>query len=228
MQTFYFFIVLLFFIFSTIVTATQLQPLPSASPPPVQSQDPSSPAPPPVKGHHGRRRRNAAKFFGYVRTSRTTYLHNQTELAVEFLHAHNWVRNEYKLPALEWDENLASFARKYLMERYDDCQCVHSSANYGENLFWGKRLHWTPCDAVYYWYMEKNAYNFNTLKCEPPPKMCEHFTQIVWRDTTHVGCALQHCKNANPAGTTGVGMLIICEYNPPGNYANENPLLHAT
>jgi hypothetical protein len=112
------------------------------------------------------------------------------------------------------------------MERYDDCQCTHSSANYGENLFWGKRLHWTPCDAVYYWYMEKNSYDFNTLKCEPPPKMCEHFTQIVWRDTTHVGCALQHCKNAG--GTAGVGMLIICEYNPPGNYANENPLLHAT
>lgn len=211
MHTFPFFIVLLIFIFSNIVTATQSQQ--SLSPPPPHGKS--------HHGHHGHHRRNAAKFFGYVRTSPTAFLNNQTELINEFLHAHNWVRSEYKLPALKWDENLASFARKYLMERYNDCKLVHSNANYGENMFWGKKLHWTPSDAVYYWYKEKTWYSFKTLKCEPPPKMCEHFTQIVWRDSTHVGCALQHCKN------NGTGMLIACEYNPAGNYVNENPLVHA-
>ncbi|XP_004497435.2 pathogenesis-related protein 1C-like [Cicer arietinum] len=211
MHTFLFFIVLLIFLTtSTIVGSTNEQP-------PLMS-----PAPPHKGGHHGHRRRNTAKFFGYIRKNQTAYLHNQTELANEFVYAHNWVRNEYKLPALTWDESLASIARKYLMERYEDCKLVHSNESYGENMFWGKKLHWTPCDAVYYWYMEKNYYDFKTLKCEPPPKFCEHFTQIVWRDSTHVGCALQHCHLPES------GMLIACEYDPPGNYINENPLLHST
>ncbi|RYR73579.1 hypothetical protein Ahy_A02g007998 [Arachis hypogaea] len=124
-------------------------------------------------------------------------------LADEFLHAHNWVRNKYNLPPYTWDENLESVARKYLMERYDDCRVIHSKYGY-----------------------EKDWYDFNKLTCTPPPpskpnrppKMCGHFTQIVWRDSLRVGCGLQHCNDRN------AGMLIACEYDPPGNYANENPL----
>ncbi|CAK8571043.1 unnamed protein product [Lathyrus sativus] len=227
MRTFHFFIALLFFVFSLIstttsVAATAVVVVAAASPTTPATQQKPSPSASRGKGGGGRRRRNTAKFFGFVRTSRSAYLHNQTELAKEFLHAHNWVRKEYKLPELAWSENLASFARKYLTERSDDCKLVHSSGNYGENLFWGKKLHWTPSDAVYYWYMEKDSFDFNTLKCEPPPKLCEHFTQMVWRDSEHVGCALQHCKNE------GTGMLIACEYDPPGNFVNENPLVHST
>lgn len=196
MPTFYLFTVLLLLGVTVVITA--------------QQQTPSR------GGHHGRRR-NTAKFFGYARTNGTSFLNNQTELAKEFLHAHNWVRKEYKIPALTWDENLASFARKYLMERYGDCKMVHSTGNYGENMFWGKRLHWTPSDSVYYWYQEKEWFNFTSLTCTEQ-KFCEHFTQIVWRDSLRVGCALQHCRDA------GTGMLIACEYDPPGNYEKENPL----
>ncbi|XP_058761970.1 pathogenesis-related protein PRB1-3-like [Vicia villosa] len=217
MRTFLFFIVLLFFS-SSVISTVSAHETPTTTPATPSTQQPSTPS----KKGRGRRRRNAAKFFGFVRANRTMYLYNQTELAKEFMHAHNWVRKEYKLPPLAWSENLASFARKYLMERYDDCKLVHSTANYGENMFWGKKLHWTPSDAVYYWYKEKDSFDFNTLKCAPPPKLCEHFTQIVWRDSSHVGCALQHCKNV------GTGMLIACEYDPPGNFVNENPLVHTT
>lgn len=221
--------VLLFFIFIVISTTTTVAtavvatttPAPPATPATPTTQQSSLPASR-VKGHRGGRRRNAAKFFGFIRTNRTMYLHNQTELANEFMHAHNWVRREYKLPALAWSEDLADVARKYLSVRYEDCKLVHSTANFGENMFWGKKLHWTPSDAVYYWYMEKDSFDFNTLKCEPPPKLCEHFTQMVWRDSSHVGCALQHCKNGE------TGMLIVCEYDPPGNFVNENPLVHFT
>ncbi|XP_061353923.1 pathogenesis-related protein 1-like [Gastrolobium bilobum] len=166
-------------------------------------------------GHH---RGNPGKLFGYVRSNNPQDFNNHTKLAEEFLHAHNWVRNEYKLPPFAWDEKLASFARGYLMQRYNDCKMVHSTADYGENLFWGRKRHWTPSDAVYFWYREKRWYDFNTRKCASPPKMCDHFTQIVWRDSTRVGCALQHCFN------TSAGMLVACEYDPPGNYVNENPL----
>lgn len=185
-----------------------------------QHQKSGPPPTPPTRQHglnRGHVRRNAAKFFGYFRRNPTEYLHNQTVLKEEFMHAHNWVRTEFKLPTLTWDEKLASFARQYLMQRYEDCKLAHSTANYGENLFWGKNLHWTPSDAVYYWYMEKQWYDFKTLKCTGN-KDCEHFTQIVWRDSTRVGCALQHCHKHQ------MGMLIVCEYDPPGNFVDEHPL----
>lgn len=197
MRTFCLFIVLLL-LAVTVVTAAQ-QKTPSRH------------------GHHGGRRRNAAKYFGYVRKNGTSYLKDQNELAKEFIHAHNWVRTQYKLPALKWDESLASFARKYLMQRYGDCQMIHSTSNYGENMFWGKKLHWTPSDSVYYWYQEKKWFNFSSLNCQPK-QSCEHFTQIVWRDSQRIGCALQHCQNPKN------GMLIVCEYDPPGNFEKENPL----
>ncbi|CAJ1968416.1 unnamed protein product [Sphenostylis stenocarpa] len=170
---------------------------------------------PTISAHN---RFDARSYFGYVAENNDTTFTNKTLLAEEFLHAHNWVRNQYQLPAFEWDEKLASYSRSYLMERYEDCLLVHSNSMYGENIFWGKMRYWTPSDATYYWYQEKQWYDFKTLTCAPPPKACGHFTQVVWRDSHRIGCALQNCQDPS------MGMLIACEYDPAGNYENENPL----
>ncbi|KAK7279409.1 hypothetical protein RJT34_24461 [Clitoria ternatea] len=170
-------------------------------------------------GKGGRHRVNARQYFGWVPKNDMHTSVNQV-IAQEFLHAHNWVRKVYKLPELVWDEKLASYARGYLMQRYEDCMLVHSDSDFGENVFWGKKLHWTASDATYWWYVERQWYDFKTLTCLPPPKNCGHFTQLVWRDSARVGCALQHCRNSTQ------GMLIACEYDPPGNYDNEHPLKH--
>ncbi|XP_054801584.1 probable pathogenesis-related protein CaO19.6200 [Prosopis cineraria] len=137
----------------------------------------------------------------------------------EFLVAHNWVRVLFKLPLFTWDEKLENVAKQYAMQHYDDCKMVHSDLPYGENIFWGLRLHWTPSDAVYYWLEESKWYNFTNLQCTAPPgKDCGHFTQLVWKDSLRLGCALQHCRDPTK------GMLVVCEYDPPGSYDNENPL----
>ncbi|MED6189459.1 hypothetical protein PIB30_096187 [Stylosanthes scabra] len=173
--------------------------------------------------------KNPGKLFGWTPNNEIMASDTKALLADEFLHAHNWVRSKYNLPLYTWDEDLESVARKYLMERYDDCKVIHSNYAYGENLFWGKKLHWTPSDIVYFWYTEKDWYDFEKGTCFLPPsssstrqnrlpKICGHFTQIIWRDSLRVGCGLQHCNDRN------AGMLIVCEYDPPGNYANENPL----
>lgn len=36
-----------------------------------------------------------------------------------------------------------------------------------------------------------------------------HFTQLVWKNTTTVGCGAANCD--------GIGWLLVCEYNPAGN-----------
>ena len=207
----------------------QNPPIPTTNQNQNQNQNQNSTTPPQIKGggngNQGQEnRKNPGKLFGWAPNNGTTSSDNRALLADEFLHAHNWVRSKYNLPPYTWDEKLEIFARKYLMKRYNDCKMVHSKASYGENLFWGKKLHWTPSDAVYFWYMEKDSFDFKTLKCSPPPtrnnapKTCGHFTQVVWRDSLRLGCALQHCNNRS------AGMLIACEYDPPGNYDNENPL----
>ncbi|EDO14674.1 hypothetical protein Kpol_282p1, partial [Vanderwaltozyma polyspora DSM 70294] len=41
-----------------------------------------------------------------------------------------------------------------------------------------------------------------------------HFTQLIWKDTTQVGCGIKYCGDY-------YGDYIICSYNPPGNYQGE-------
>ncbi|KAK2647656.1 hypothetical protein Ddye_015145 [Dipteronia dyeriana] len=136
------------------------------------------------------------------------------KLAREFLNAHNKVRVEKGQPLLKWDAKLARTARRWGSERRNDCEMRHSSSPYGENLFWGGRDHWTPTEVVESWAKEQDYYNVLSNGCEAG-QMCGHYTQIVWRSTAKVGCARQKC--------TGGGVLVICNYDPPGNYINENP-----
>jgi pathogenesis-related protein 1 len=44
--------------------------------------------------------------------------------------------------------------------------------------------------------------------------MCGHYTQIVWRNTKAVGCAV---------GGKGAREVWVCDYDPPGNYVGQRP-----
>lgn len=100
------------------------------------------------------------------------------------------------------------------MKLIADCKMVHSLGPYGENLFWGKYDNWTPTQAVESWVSEREFYDARNNSCTPG-EMCGHYTQVIWRDSLKVGCTRAKCQNG--------GVLIICEYDPPGNYVNESP-----
>ncbi len=46
-----------------------------------------------------------------------------------------------------------------------------------------------------------------------------HFTQLVWKGTTTVGCARVDC--AGSAGGNVQGWFVVCEYYPPGNVGGQ-------
>jgi uncharacterized protein YkwD len=122
------------------------------------------------------------------------------------LDSHNSYRAKHCAPALTWSAQIAATAQTWA----NGCKFVHDqNDDYGENLAMGTSL--TAQQAVDLWYGEASAYDF----AMPGHKSgTGHFTQIIWRGTTELGCGRAEC---------GDGALIVCRYSPPGNYTGEYP-----
>lgn len=45
-----------------------------------------------------------------------------------------------------------------------------------------------------------------------------HLSQIIWSDTTEIGCAIGMCDGGELAAGMD-GYFAVCNYNPPGNVA---------
>lgn len=49
-----------------------------------------------------------------------------------------------------------------------------------------------------------------------------HFSQIVWADTTSIGCYTAYCPNG--LANTGANVspyFTVCNYHPPGNFGGQ-------
>ncbi|KAI5954649.1 hypothetical protein KGF54_002425 [Candida jiufengensis] len=105
--------------------------------------------------------------------------------ANEILGEHNRLRALHGVPALIWNNTLATYAANYAATHFDcnNVQLIHSGGPYGENLAAGYVGGIDPTDA---WYNEIKDYNFN----QPGYSSATgHFTQVVWRSTSRLGCA---------------------------------------
>jgi pathogenesis-related protein 1 len=136
----------------------------------------------------------------------------------EFVDLHNAARAEVGVDPVSWDDNVAAYAQSYARQRQGDCARVHSQGGpYGENILAGPAgADVSASSAVGMWVAEKQYYHHNTNSCSAPAgESCMHYTQVVWRNTTTIGCARVGCNNG--------GAFIICSYNPRGNWANQPP-----
>jgi len=69
------------------------------------------------------------------------------------------------------------------------------------------------------------SYLFPVANYNPDRPVLSHFTQVVWKATTQVGCASKQCEGLlepNVSGRAGTGNLLdgtyyVCLYTPPGN-----------
>jgi uncharacterized protein YkwD len=124
---------------------------------------------------------------------------------------HNRHRADHCTPALKWSATLASHAQTSA----DRCSNSHNTAELdaqqeGENLYNGNGAGFTtPKAASDFWYNEWMNYNFDTPVLVLQGKMNGHFTQMVWKDTTEIGCAAKVCSN---------GTFYSCRYHKRGNW----------
>ncbi len=133
----------------------------------------------------------------------------------EVIWRHNYWRKlaDPSIPKMKWSKTLASAARIWANELAKDCEMRHSTSKYGENIFWGS-ISFNAKAVVDAWAEERHDYNYETNKCKEGAQ-CGHYTQIVWRKTTEVGCAKVRCGTGNE--------IWVCMYNPAGNYVGEKP-----
>ena len=133
-------------------------------------------------------------------------------LAREMLSAHNSVRVGVKVPPLEWSEQLAGVAQKWANELINKHQFSHNMAvKYGENLFEITGATASAAQVVKAWDAESRYYNYASNSCSAK---CGHYTQLVWRSTKRVGCAVAR---------SGGREVWVCDYDPPGNWVGQRP-----
>lgn len=139
--------------------------------------------------------------------------------------------------ALEWDEGLEQVAQDWA----DGCDWQHNpnrTADYsaqggsgyvGENIayqassiqssarfdqaVWGMDAF---ADEDQYWSFGRMGVNDY---CSQEP--CGHFTQLVWANTTHVGCAVSFCPSQTLSAYPAT--YLVCNYSPGGNITGRTP-----
>lgn len=128
---------------------------------------------------------------------------------------HNHWRSQVKTPPVVWSDKLAAFAQAWANELAKrGCAMKHrptkgkwNGSAYGENIYWSSGMHSSPADVVDAWASEVIYYDSINGKCKN--SVCGHYTQLVWKTTTEIGCGMAKCGNQE---------IWVCNYNPPGNY----------
>lgn len=146
-------------------------------------------------------------------SSRPTQGISDDQFVHDVLFAHNQLRSKHGVPDLVWDQGLVDYATDYMNKALNcsNLQLVHSNGPYGENLAAGYGGGWSPVEA---WYGEISLYDFSKPGFS---SATGHFTQVVWKDSSKLGCARHQCNNE-------WGQYTICEYSDErGNIIGTKP-----
>jgi pathogenesis-related protein 1 len=141
--------------------------------------------------------------------------------------AHNRVRARLGVPPLTWNPALADVAQRWAsacVDRQPPRGMIDHSS--GESPVFagplGENLHATtgpavdPTGAVEGWAAEAKDYDYATDTCRGGA-MCGHYTQVVWRTTREVGCAVSTCPRLRYRTS------LVCNYFPAGNWEGQRP-----
>jgi hypothetical protein len=142
------------------------------------------------------------------------------DFASEVLAAHNAERAVLNLPPLVWNETLAAQAAGWANRLAELGRLEHSPRDEregeGENLWMGTTGGFTPDEMVGSWTQEKQFFVYGTFSdgTSSGGHVVGHYTQMIWRGTSQVGCAVASKGNWD---------VLVCRYSPAGNMIGEKP-----
>ncbi|KAJ9492165.1 hypothetical protein VN97_g1067 [Penicillium thymicola] len=142
------------------------------------------------------------------------------------LHYHNLHRSDHSASGLTWSGDLAGAAHTLASrcEYGHDTSIPSASGDYGQNIAYGYDEDLVGEKIISEMMYTDEAPYFASLYGEANPDQTNfekwgHFTQIVWKATTQVGCATVSCSDLKNVG--GAAPYTVCNYGSPGNYAGE-------
>jgi pathogenesis-related protein 1 len=167
----------------------------------------------------------------------STAAHNPLSqtLINEFVTAHNAARSgpldptpSPALPPVTWDAVLADTAFGYLSRcvatstppslvdhnanRSADYAALGGSGYVGENIYASTGTA-TPTAAVSSWMSEAPQFIYASSAIGT----AGHYTQVVWRASVRIGCAIVNCPAVTFHDT------VLCDYAPGGNIVGQKP-----
>ena len=116
---------------------------------------------------------------------------------------HNKARKEQGLQPLVWDCSLANLAQDWASKSV----FAHRDSPYGENIFVASDPAAPVSSVLERWMAEKVNWTNATGTCAAG-KVCFHYTQVMWKATTKVGCGI----NRNAVGKWKA--MLVCNYDP--------------
>ncbi len=139
--------------------------------------------------------------------------------AVPFSHKiialHNAERSRLGLPILQWSDDLAMDARAWSESMARQGYFGHSPddirGNQGENLFRGSAGDYDIEEMIEGFIEERDDFHagvFPDVARDGDWSHVGHYTQLIWRRTTHVGCAMVTARGWD---------WLTCRYAPAGN-----------
>ncbi len=177
----------------------------------------------------------------YQPPTQPTYQPNQAQI---FVDGHNSYRNNVcpvatNMKPIVWSDDLAEQASQWAAK----CTWQHSGTpGVGENLYLTSKQYtdssdFDPMEAINSWGSELNCYDYDnnscggsiTKGCNPVAgnncdnQVCGHYTQMVWANSDNVGCVVQSCPSISNSPGIKKGTLVVCQYQPPGNYIGQKP-----
>ncbi len=159
-----------------------------------------------------------AAYYGMKEAERSDQLLRDVMLSV-----HNQERRRFNLPTLSWDPALAADAARYANQMAGNAIFRHSAKTTraiasGENLWMGPRRLYSY-EVMVGSFLNERKYFRNGAKLPDFSTSGRwqdvgHYTQMIWRGTRKLGCALGDGRNYE---------YLVCRYFPAGNVYGKGP-----
>jgi Cysteine-rich secretory protein family len=131
---------------------------------------------------------------------------------------HNELRAEIGVPPLRWSDKLAQGATQWARTIAALKRIQYSGApGVGENVGVSWADNASLGQLIGIWTKEKALFQpglFPQVSRNGDAYAMLHYTQMIWRDTTEVGCGV---------ATSGKSNYLVCRYTPQGNFIGQSP-----